>query len=113
MTVIYIKPDYEYDEENIPCYVYEDEESQSTYLNTLTFSYTFEYDHDVVFFSYFQPYTYSDLKDYIYSLEKRRDESTGPMKNTLKVQKLCDTIEGNPCYVLTISDNVHEPNSNK
>ncbi len=68
-------PDYEYDENNIPCYVYEDEESQSTYLNTLSFSYTFDYDNDIVFFSYFQPYTYSDLKDYIFTLEKKRDES--------------------------------------
>ena len=66
-----------------------------------------------MFFSYFQPYTYADLKDYIFTLEKKRDESTGPMKNTLKVQKLCKTLEGNTCYVLTISENVNESNPNK
>ena len=31
------------------------------YYFTATFTYTFEYDDDLVFFSYFQPYTYSDL----------------------------------------------------
>ena len=105
-------PDYEYDEYNIPCYVYEDEESQSTYLNTLSFSYTFEYDNDTVFFSYFQPYTYDDLKDYLYILEKKRDECP-QLKNCLRVQKLCHTIDKNICYVLTISDNVYEANMHK
>lgn len=105
-------PDYEYDEYNIPCYVYEDEESQSTYLNTLSFSYTFEYDNDTVFFSYFQPYTFDDLKDYLYILEKKRDECP-QLKNCLRVQKLCHTIDKNICYVVTISDNVYEANMHK
>jgi hypothetical protein len=91
--------------------VYEDEESQSTCMNTLTFSYTFEYDNDIVFFSYFQPYTYEDLKDYIWSLEKRKDECA-PLRNMLKVQKLCDSIQGNTCYVLTVSENVNDMQSN-
>ena len=29
-------------------------------LYTLTFSYTFEYDNDVVFFAHFYPYTFTD-----------------------------------------------------
>lgn len=105
-------PDYEYDEYNIPCYVYEDEESQCTTLNTLSFSYNFEYDNDTVFFSYFTPYTYDDLRDYVYTLEKRRDE-TPSLKNSLRVQKLCSTIDKNTCYILSISDNVHELNTHK
>jgi hypothetical protein len=32
------------------------------YYFTATFTYTFEYDEDTVFFSYFQPYTFSDLQ---------------------------------------------------
>ena len=35
------------------------------------------------------------------------------MKNTLKLHKLCEAIEGNTCYVLTISDNVNEISPSK
>ena len=34
-------------------------------LSTLTFTYTFEYDKDCVFFAHFAPYTYSMLLDYL------------------------------------------------
>lgn len=30
---------------------------------SLTFSYTFEFDNDIVFFSHFYPYTHRDLKN--------------------------------------------------
>jgi len=59
-------PDYEFDDANIPCYIYEDEESQSVGLSTLSFSHTFEFDNDTVFFSHFQPFTLSDFKDYLF-----------------------------------------------
>lgn len=36
---------------------------------TLTFTYTFEHDLDVVFFSYSTPYTFSDLRNDIEVLE--------------------------------------------
>jgi hypothetical protein len=35
------------------------------------------------------------------------------LKNNLKVQKLCDTIDKNPCLLLTISENVHDANLQK
>jgi hypothetical protein len=54
-------PDYEFDTANIPCYEYDDEASQLTTMNTLSFQYEFEYENDIVFFSYFQPYTLRDL----------------------------------------------------
>ena len=92
--------------------MYEDEESQCTTLNTLSFSYTFEYDNDTVFFSYFTPFTYEDLRDYVYTLEKKRDENPS-LKNSLKVHKLCSTIDKNTCYLLTITDNVAEANTHK
>eukprot|EP00347_Sterkiella_histriomuscorum_P001857 403370413 len=106
-----IKKDYEYDEDNIACYVYEDDESQMATLNTLSFQYTFEYDNDIVFFSHFQPYTYGDLKDYIYQIKNKGNPDF--VKNTLRVQKLCDTIQGVPCLILSISDNVYESNMHK
>lgn len=82
-----------------------------SYLNTLSFTYTFEYDNDIVFFSHFQPYTYTDLKDYIYSLKRKGQPDF--IKNSLRVQKLCDTMQGNTCCVLSISDNVYEANMQK
>ena len=75
-------------------------------LNTLSFQYEFEYEHDTVFFSYFQPYTLTDLEDYLFLINKRFEESY--LKNILKVEKMCDTLGGNPCYVLTITENVDE-----
>ena len=48
-------PDYDFDDENIPCYIYDSEESQMVNLNTLSFQYTFEHDNDIVFFSHFNP----------------------------------------------------------
>ena len=80
-------------------------------LNTLTFTYTFEYDNDTIFFSYFQPYTLTDLKDYLFMMNKTLKEDF--IKNNLKVQKLCDTVDKNPCLLLTISENVNEQNLQK
>ncbi len=37
-------------------------------LSVLTFSYTFRYAHDTVFFAHFIPYTYSDLEDHLLSI---------------------------------------------
>ncbi len=96
-------PDYYYDEENIPGYVYYDEESQTIYLNTLSFTYTFEHDNDTVFFSHFQPFTYSDLKDQIYILKKKYAAHIG---SYFRIQELCKTFGGVPCFVITITENV-------
>lgn len=46
-------PDYEFDEDSIPCYEYDDEASRAVSLNTLSFCYDFEYENDTVFFAYF------------------------------------------------------------
>lgn len=37
-------------------------------LYTLTFKYTFVYDNDIVFFSHFYPYTFTDLEKYLAKL---------------------------------------------
>ncbi len=74
------------------------------FLNSLSFTYSFDYDEDIVFFSYFQPYTFNDLKDFLYSVTKKLPSEF--LKNCFKIQKLCNTIEGNACHVLTITDNI-------
>lgn len=99
-------PDYEYDEANIPCYEYESEESKLVSLNTLSFCYEFQYENDTVFFAYFKPYTTNDLEDYLFSIKKNYNSEH--LKQIYKCEKLCQTVDGNSCYVLTITDNVIE-----
>ena len=99
-------PDYDWDQELIACYEYENDDAMKLGLNTLSFSYTFPHENDVVFFSYFQPYTLSDLQDLLYVLKTRYPEEH--LNNVLKIQKLCETIAGNPCYILTITNDVRK-----
>jgi len=40
------------------------------YFYTLTFTHTFDYDDDVVFFSYAVPYTLTDLRNDLQAIEK-------------------------------------------
>ena len=74
-------------------------------MSQLTFSFEFDYDEDILFFSQFQPYTLSDLNDYLFTIPKKYPSDH--LRNVLRIQNLCDTLEGNPCHVLTISDNVN------
>ena len=75
-------------------------------LNTLSFCYTFENENDIVFFSYFQPYTLSDLQDFLFALKSKYPEEH--VNNVLKMNRLCDTMAGNPCYILTITSDVRK-----
>ena len=44
---------------------------QEGFYYSLTFSYTFKYSDDKVYFAYSQPYTYSDLKNDLNNLNKQ------------------------------------------
>lgn len=44
-------------------------------MSTLSFSYTFEHDRDIVYFAHFVPYTYSHLTRFINSIPKNFPES--------------------------------------
>ena len=94
----------------IPCYEYDGEDSMKIGLNTLTFSYTFEHDNDIVFFSYFLPYTLSDLQDLLFALQTKYPEDH--LNNVLKINRLCETVGGNPCYILTITNDVKKNDIN-
>ena len=98
--------DYEFDDENIPCYEFDDEASRTVCLNTLSFCYEFEHDNDTVFFAYFQPYTLSDLEDFMFTIKKQTPPDF--LNSIYKQEKLCQTLAGNPCYCLTITSNVQE-----
>ncbi len=64
----------------------------------LSFTHTFEYADDVCYFAYCQPYTYSDLHRYLYSLKIDLYRS-----KHCRVKVLCYTLAGNKCNLLTIT----------
>ena len=65
---------------------------------TLTFSVTFHYDFDTVYFTHCYPYTYTDLCGYIKKLTNDPRK-----KNRIRSSVLCQTIAGNDCELLTIT----------
>ena len=67
---------------------------------TLSFEYTFKHNNDSVFFAYSQPYTYTDLLDYLDSIESDSSKSRYFGRSTL-----CKTIAGNKCELITITQN--------
>ena len=68
---------------------------------TLSFTYTFKYEGDEVFFAYAVPYTYSEL---VQQLEIINNEHS----DIAVVAPLCSTIAGNICYKITITENIAE-----
>jgi len=72
-------------------------------LNSLQFEYKFEYDNDIVFFAHFMPYTYTDLINYLCTLQA--DEK---LKNLMRVDYICNTLGKTPMYGLTITNNIEK-----
>lgn len=70
-------------------------------MSTLAFSYEFKYDYDVVFFTHFAPYSYSDVFRYLCKLET--NEKT---KNYMRIDHICNTLGKVPMYGLTITNNI-------
>lgn len=71
---------------------------------TLTFTVTFDHDCDEVYFSHCYPYTYSDLQWDLLALEKDPN-----MVRRLRRRKLCDTLAGNACDLITITSFCSDP----
>jgi len=65
---------------------------------TLTFTFTFPHDEDEVYFSHCYPYTFSDLQQ-----DLRVMEQDPSMLRRFRRRKLCDTLAGNPCDLITIT----------
>lgn len=70
-------------------------------LHTLTFSYTFGYDNDIVYFAHFTPYTFTDWEKYL-----ARITSQNEYKKYLRVDILCKSLSNNPWYMLTITNKI-------
>ena len=65
---------------------------------TLTFTIDTEHDQDNVYIAHCYPYSYSELQYYLQSLEN------DPVKSRhIRRRKLCDTLAGNSCDVLTVT----------
>ena len=70
-------------------------------LHTLTFSYTFEYADDTVFFAHFFPYTFTDLERYLAKITTAKDK-----RKFLRIDILCKSLSNNPWYALTITNKI-------
>lgn len=94
--------------ENIAYYqngVRRKEKGGSNYY-TLTFTVTFEHDCDLVYFSHCYPYTYTDLQKDLRELEKDPN-----MSRRFRRRKLCETLAGNACDLITITSFCSDPSA--
>ncbi|TMW58305.1 hypothetical protein Poli38472_011893 [Pythium oligandrum] len=66
--------------------------------NALSFQYTFEHANDRVYFACLQPYTYTDMCEYLDKLERDPARSV-----FIRRTELCQTIALNPCDLLSIT----------
>lgn len=69
--------------------------------STLSFSYEFKYDNDIVFFAHFAPYSYSDVFRYLCKLEL--DEEA---RKIMRIDYICKSLGGVPMYGMTITNNL-------
>lgn len=71
---------------------------------TLTFTVTFQHDCDEVYFSHCYPYTYTDLQMDLRALDKDPN-----MARRFRRRKLCETLAGNACDLITITSFCSDP----
>lgn len=78
----------------------------STNYYTLTFTVRFEHDHDTVSFAHCYPYSYTDLQHDLQKLESQPDMAT-----KFRRRKLCETLAGNACDLVTITSFCSDPDA--
>lgn len=69
----------------------------------LSFSYTFQYENDCVYFAHSIPYSYSKLEGFL-----KKIESKANLKHIVAVKTLCHTFVLNKCPYLVITENKRE-----
>mmetsp|Transcript_108559 Transcript_108559/g.306027 ORF Transcript_108559/g.306027 Transcript_108559/m.306027 type:complete len:931 (+) Transcript_108559:180-2972(+) len=79
------------------------DKSSSNYY-TLTFTVTFQHDCDMVYFAHCYPYSYTDLQKDLQQLERLPN-----MCRRFRRRKLCETLAGNACDLITITSFCCEP----
>lgn len=70
-------------------------------MYSLTFSYDFEYENDVVFFAHSFPYTATEWTDYLDKISKKCEK-----QDFYRRDILLHTLGGRPWYMLTITENI-------
>jgi murein tripeptide amidase MpaA len=77
---------------------------------TLTFTHTFKYDNDCVYFAYSVPYTYTDLRNDLHDIESNEARAVNVSRKIL-----CKTLAGEDCEYLTITsrENLEDFNRRK
>ncbi|EAR88956.3 zinc carboxypeptidase family protein (macronuclear) [Tetrahymena thermophila SB210] len=78
------------------------EETYDNYYYTLSFSYTFEYDDDVVYFAMSYPYSYTQMINHL-NTTIEKCQLTQPLIQ-IKKEILCHTISNNAVPLLTITN---------
>ncbi|EAR98207.2 zinc carboxypeptidase family protein (macronuclear) [Tetrahymena thermophila SB210] len=78
----------------------------SVYYSTLSFTYTYKYDDDIVYFAHSVPYTYSNLTHYLSKLNQHQQQN-----KFYKVESLTTTLIGNKVFCISISDKINEPST--
>lgn len=73
-------------------------DKSGTNYYTLTFTVSFEHDCDLVYFSHCYPYSYTDLQN-----DLKIYENDPSMAERFRRRKLCDTLAGNVCDLITIT----------
>ena len=95
-----------YYQNNLPRKVLLSSMINNKYYYSLSFSYTFQYSEDTVYFAHCYPYTNTQLTDYLNSLS-----SNHSYDKFLRINPLCKTITGNTCFILTITHNIKSYNT--
>ena len=68
---------------------------------TLTFTYSFKYPDDTVYFAYATPYSYTDLSLYLQMVKQSHSD-------IVRLSQLCETNEKRECQFLTITESVRD-----
>lgn len=71
-------------------------------MYSLTFTYDFEYENDIVFFCYSFPYTTSDCSEFLEKIDTKYSDS-----NYYRRDLLCTSLGERPCYMLSITENIN------
>ncbi|CAG9326272.1 unnamed protein product [Blepharisma stoltei] len=82
------------------------QESSDCEYFTYSFTYHFSYEKDTVKFAYSFPYTYTDLSNFLSEIKKKNTKIA-------RVEKLAETIGGNSCEMITITNKVASYDINK
>ena len=65
----------------------------------MTFEHTFENSNDVCFFAMCYPYTYTDLRKYLYNLQINDETNIN-----FRRERFCETLAGNEVDLVTVTE---------